>query len=74
MVDALRRRMESPDEPPETLLERVCRRDAEVVADPGWIDVHLSVEDVSVDVRRNGLDLDPGWVPWIGVVVRFVYE
>jgi len=25
-------------------------------------------------VRRNGLDLDPGWVPWIGVVVRFVYE
>jgi hypothetical protein len=24
--------------------------------------------------RRAGLDLDPGYVPWLGVVVRFVYE
>jgi len=24
-------------------------------------------------VRRLGLDLDPGWLPWFGRVVRFHY-
>ena len=30
--------------------------------------------DVDVDVRRAGLDLDPGFVPWLGavVVIRYV--
>jgi hypothetical protein len=55
-------------------LSFVCYRDAEIVADPGWIEVRLSLQDVSTAIRRAGLDLDPGWVPWLGVVVRFVYE
>jgi hypothetical protein len=25
-------------------------------------------------VRRAGLDLDPGWLPFLGVVLRFTYE
>jgi hypothetical protein len=45
-----------------------------VVADPGWIEVHLSLDDVSTPLRRARLDLDPGWVPWLGVVLRFVYD
>jgi hypothetical protein len=56
------------------LLEFVCRRRAEIVADPGWIDVRFSLDDVSTEIRRAGLDLDPGYVSWLGVVVRFVYE
>jgi hypothetical protein len=28
---------------------------------------------VSLAVRRAGLDLDPGWVPWFGRVVGFHY-
>jgi hypothetical protein len=49
-------------------------RSAEVVADPGWIDVCFSLPDVSTAVRRAGLDLDLGYLPWLGVVMRFVYE
>ncbi len=56
------------------LLRETCRRSARIDADPGWIDVRLSLEEVSVEVRRAMLDLDPGWVAWLGVVVRFVYE
>ncbi|MGY1679362.1 hypothetical protein [Geodermatophilus sp. SYSU D01176] len=55
------------------LLLAVCRRRAVVAADPGWIDVELDPEEVDVDVRRAGLDLDPGYVPWLGCVVRFRY-
>jgi hypothetical protein len=28
---------------------------------------------VDMTVRRAGLDLDPGWVPWLGRVVQFHY-
>lgn len=52
----------------------LLHRRAEVVADPGWIEIHLSLEQVSLDVRRAGLDVDPGYVAWLGVVLRFVYE
>jgi hypothetical protein len=54
-------------------LAQVCRRRAAVTADPSWIDVRMAADDVDTDVRRAGLDLDPGWLPWLGAVVRFVY-
>lgn len=57
----------------ELVLASVIRRRAEIVGDPGWIDVRYSLDEVSVPVRRAGLDLDPGWLPWLGVVLRFVY-
>jgi hypothetical protein len=60
-------------EPEPALLASVCARRAEVVAEPGWIELRLALEQLDIDVRRAGLDLDPGWLPWLGVVVRFVY-
>ena len=71
------RRLLAPDPIAEAdeaeLLSAVCARHGLVVADPGWIDVHLALDDVSTVVRRAGLDLDPGYRPWLGVVVRFRY-
>jgi hypothetical protein len=55
------------------MLEKVCRRPARVLADPGWIEIHFSLDDVDTTLRRARLDLDPGFVPWLGVVLRFVY-
>lgn len=56
------------------LIAFVCRRHAEIVADPGWIEVRFPLDDVTTELRRAGLDLDPGYLPWLGAVVRFVYE
>jgi len=58
----------------DRLLAHVCRRHGEIVADPGWLEAHLALADVDIDLRVAGLDLDPGWVPWLGIVVRFVHE
>jgi hypothetical protein len=55
------------------LLGAVARRSANIVADPGWIDVELHLDEVRTEVRRAGLDLDLGYRPWLGVVVRFRY-
>lgn len=51
----------------------VCRR-ARIVAEPGWIDVILEQQQVRTEIRRAGLDIDPGYLPWLGCVVRFIYE
>lgn len=78
LADEVVRALEArwPEKPPSTvhLLGDLCRRDAEILADPGWIEVRYSLNDVSTDLRRAGLDLDPGFIPWLGVVLRFVYE
>ena len=37
------------------------------------LDVSLPLDEADVRIRRIGLDLDPGWLPWFGRVVRFHY-
>ncbi|MGC5075656.1 hypothetical protein [Agrococcus sp. DT81.2] len=56
------------------LVHRVAKRDAAVDREPGWIEICLSLADVDRDIRRAGLDVDPGWLAWLGRVVRFRYE
>ena len=72
--EALAQLFSEPMGTPEKLMQLVCRRQAQVVADPGWLEIRFSLEDVSVEIRRSGLDIDPGYLPWLGVVVKFVYE
>jgi hypothetical protein len=55
------------------LIDFVCLRRALVSGDPGWIELHFALTDVSTEIRLAGLDLDPGWIPWLGVVVRLIY-
>jgi hypothetical protein len=38
------------------------------------LDISLGAATVDVALRLSGLDLDPGWVPWLGRVVRFHYD
>jgi hypothetical protein len=49
-------------------------RRGRIVAEPGWVEVMLDLNEIDVDIRVAGLDLDPGWVPWLGAAVRFRYE
>lgn len=63
-----------PDARAAAATVRACaRRRAELFCETGWFDVVLRLDEVVVEVRRAGLDLDPGWIPWLGAVVRFVY-
>lgn len=55
------------------LVARVCRRRGCVTLTGRWLEVALALDDVDTDVRRAGLDLDPGWLRWLGLVVRFRY-
>ncbi len=37
------------------------------------LDVTMPLDSADIRIRRAGLDIDPGWTPWFGRVVRFHY-
>ena len=38
------------------------------------LDVYFDLSNIDLRVRRSALDIDPGWLPWLGRVVGFHYE
>ncbi len=71
-ADALRAwtlaRLEEED---DADLTWVWRRPAVLDVRRGWTEAEFRLADVDVRIRRAGLDLDPGFVWWLGSVVRF---
>jgi hypothetical protein len=54
-------------------VKEIVRRPGRVTLTRIDLDVSLALDAVDIRIRRIGLDLDPGWVPWFGRVVRFHY-
>lgn len=52
----------------------IVRREAIWSVNRTDLDVTLPMDTADIRVRRAGLDLDPGWLPWFGRVVRFHYR
>ena len=38
------------------------------------VDIHAALDSVRLPVRLAGLDINPGWLPWLGRVVTFHYS
>jgi hypothetical protein len=51
----------------------LARRPGAIVVTRTHVDVLFRYNQVDLAVRRAGLDIDPGWVPWLGRVVQFHY-
>jgi len=54
-------------------MDCLYQRRAIITSDPGWFEVEFSLNDVDTGIRRAGLDIDPGFLPWLAVVMRFKY-
>jgi hypothetical protein len=63
-----------PEDEGAAAVRALAARRGTVVFAPGWIEVVFALDDVDVDVRVAGLDLNPGWIPWLGCVLRYRYE
>ena len=55
-------------------LASLVLRPARVAVTATHMDVHFRLSDADLRIRRAGLDLDPGWLPWFGRVVAFHYQ
>ena len=54
-------------------MSTLLRRRATVHVSRTHIDARFALSDLDVRVRRWALDVDPGWVPWLGRVITFTY-
>jgi hypothetical protein len=59
---------------PAPRLAHVCRRPGRLRVLPGWVELRLPLDAVEVPLRRLGLDLNPGWLPWWGSVLHIRYD
>ena len=59
---------------PEPRIATVCKRNGRLRLEPGWVELHLPLASVDTSIRRIALDLDPGWLLWLGCVVRIHYD
>jgi hypothetical protein len=55
-------------------LRTLVRRPGAVLATRTHWDILLPPDQVDLRVRRAGLDINPGWVPWLGRIVQFHYD
>lgn len=51
----------------------LVRRPAALSITVTHADVYFRLSATDIRVRRAGLDIDPGWIPWYGKVVTFHY-
>jgi hypothetical protein len=58
----------------ELRMADVARKRGTVSYERPQIDITLLLHGVDVRIRRLGLDVDPAWVAWLGLIVRFHYE
>ena len=55
-------------------LRRVLHRRGEIWRTPHRIDILLPLARADVRIRRAGLDIDPGYLPWLDTVLHFHYR
>jgi hypothetical protein len=55
-------------------LARLVLRPGHIGLTATHVDIHFRLVDADLQVRRLGLDIDPGWLPWFGRVVGFHYR
>ncbi|GIV76625.1 MAG: hypothetical protein KatS3mg050_1019 [Litorilinea sp.] len=54
-------------------LAETVKRPGYIAATPTHVDIYFPIRDTDLAIRKAGLDLDPGWVPWFQRVVTFHY-
>ncbi|MFT3870701.1 MAG: hypothetical protein QM715_19800 [Nibricoccus sp.] len=55
-------------------LRAIVRRPARITLTPTHVDVFFRPAEAEVRLRRAGLDLDPGWIPWLGRAVAYHFN
>jgi len=52
----------------------LLRLRARIYCTPSHVDMYLPLSAVQLPVRLAGLDINPGWLPWLGRVITFHYD
>ena len=56
-----------------TGLQTLVCRSGRIMATPTHIDILFDHQQADIRIRKAGLDINPGWVPWLGRVITYQY-
>lgn len=59
---------------PRLGLIALIRRPARLHLSATHVQVTFRMSELDIRLRRLAIDVDPGWVPWLGRVVSYQYE
>jgi hypothetical protein len=55
-------------------IESILRQPATLYTSRTHVDLRLSLEQISISMRRAGLDHTPGWLPYFVYIVTIFFE
>lgn len=55
-------------------LKSLVNKSGNIVTTNTHIDIYFSTKDLTIETRRLGLDVSPGWLPWLGRVINVHYH
>jgi hypothetical protein len=68
------RRLNDPAFDAGQLAPMLFKRPGRLIASRTHIDLHMDMDQISLPIRRAGLDRDPGWMPDLGRIVLFHFD
>ncbi len=54
-------------------IRKLIKRPAYIALTKTHMDITTSMKNLDIRIRIAGLDINPGWVPWLGRVIQFHY-
>ena len=54
-------------------IRTLIRRPAFVALTKNHMDITASFDTLDIRIRMAGLDVNPGWVPWLGRIIQIHY-
>lgn len=57
----------------KTGLRKTLEQKGNIAVTKTHLDISFPMQAVDINLRKAGLDIDPGWVPWLGKVVQYHY-
>jgi len=70
----LARALGEPSLDPDGLAEILLCKRGQLLAGRTHIDLHMSMDEINLPIRRAGLDRDPSWIPDLGRIVLFHFD
>ena len=55
-------------------LRSLVMREGQIAVTRTHLDFLFNIDQLDIRIRKAGLDINPGWVSWLGMVVQFHYQ
>lgn len=55
-------------------LRQLSNRQGQIALTKTHLDILFDIKQIDIRIRLAGLDINPGWVPWLALVVQFHYD